>query len=372
MAETKEQILKNIENDLNKYYAGDIKLHLDSGFITEQELLKAVDNDSEIVEAIKKFTKVILEKDGLKIKEITPKTINDYCTEIYFWGLPEAGKTWALAGILNTINKYPQGYFRPHKDDKVIIHEDYLNGLLGLIHNSKPINYLPDKTGMATIRYMNFKLLINKEERKVAFIDLSGELVKAMAKKQYADIKEPIKTLESLLNNKNRKLHFFFIDYTRVDDSDKNGQQNIHFTNLCTIFDSKKYFEKNTDFIYIVITKADMIDANENIRKNMAIKYLKENYPSFRNNIGKICQDNEIDNGDMYNCLIKKENNNKCPSNCKDDCYPFLDNYTLDFSIGEVLFNRMCRFNNKSSLKIVNILKEQVQKENKGKGWIFG
>ena len=345
-----------------------IKTFLENGTIIETELLNAVENDAELVKAIKKFKQPMLEEDSSKV--ITPKKINDYCAEIYFWGLPTAGKTWALAGILNTINSV--GYFRPHKDQKVIIHEEYLNGLLGLIHNGKPINYLPEKTTNTTIRYMNFKLLKNNEERKVAFIDLSGEVVIAIAKKKHTGFKVEIDLLESLLNNKNRKIHFFFIDFTRKDELDNNGQQNIHFTNLCTVFDSKKYFETNTDFIYIVITKADMIDDNENIRKNNAIKYLKKNYPSFRNNIGKICQDNEINNGDEYECPIKKGNNNKCPSNCKDDCYPFLDNYTLDFSMGEVLFKRMCRFNNASSLKIVDILQKNVQKEGSGKTWLFG
>jgi hypothetical protein len=349
---SKKQILKNIKDDLNYYLVYIVKTFLENGTITDTELLKAVEGDSELVEAIKSCKQPKLEEDNSKV--ITPERINDYCTEIYFWGLPEAGKTWALAGIFNTINS--EGYFRPHKNQKVIINEEYLNGLLGLIHNGKPINILPEKTSNATIRYMNFKLLNNSEERKVAFIDLSGEIVKAIATKKHTGLVNEINLLESLLINKNRKIHFFFIDYTREDDNDKNGQQNIHFTNLCTVFDSKKYFEKNTDFIYIVITKADMIDENENLRRNKAIKFFNENYKSFKNNIGKICQDNEINFGDE-----KKKGD-----------YSFLDEYTLVFSIGEVLFKRMCRFNNKSSLKIVDIIQKNVPKEGSGRTWIFG
>jgi len=147
------------------------------------------------------------------------------------------------------------------------------------------------------------------------------------------------------LSNANRKIHFFFIDYAHDDEID--GNQHVLFSHLGAIFNSKKYFKKTTDFIYIVITKADMIDENENQRHNKAIKYFNDNYKAFRNNVGKICQENEINFGD----------------DSKKGDYSFLDNYILDFSMGEVLFLRMCRFNKKSSLKIVEILQEKVQKE---------
>ena len=354
MEETKEQILLNIREDYNHYTAFEVQKFLKDNVIFEGELLKAVEDDAEIVEAVKKYSNSVLEHNTNQ----TPNKIKDYCTEIFFWGLPEAGKTWALSGVLNTIKE--EGYLRLYgrEDDEQCISSEYLNGLLNVINNRKPINYLPDKTSNKTIRYMNFKLLKDGEERKVAFIDLSGELVKAIANeniiKNHKELEEERKLLEKLLNNKNRKIHFFFLDY--IHDDDNGGQQNIHLLNLCSIFNSKKYFEKNTDFIYIVVTKADMMDCNEINRKNEAIKYFNENYRSFRNNIGKICQENEINFGDEYE---------------KGD-YSFLDDYIFDFSIGEVLFLRMCRFDKKSSLKIVNILQEKIQKERSGLARIFG
>ncbi|MDR2971941.1 MAG: hypothetical protein LBU83_08445 [Bacteroidales bacterium] len=354
MEETKEQILRNIREDYNHYTAFEIKKFLTDEVIFESELLKVVEGDTEVVEAIYRYSNPILERNTNQ----TPNRIKDYCTEIYLWGLPSAGKTWALAGILNTIDS--EGHLKLYgkNDTEQCISSDYMNGLLNVINNRKAINYLPNKTSNETIRYMNFKLLKDGEERKVAFIDLSGELVKAIANenviKNHKELEKERKLLESLLSNRNRKIHFFFIDYARNDD--EGGKQNIHFSNLCSIFNSKRYFEKNTDFIYIVVTKADMIDSNEAIRKNEAIKYFNKYYKSFRNNLGKICQDNEINFGDDYE---------------KGD-YSFLDDYILDFSIGEVLFLRMCRFNKKSSLKIVDILQEKIQKERSGKAWIFG
>jgi len=353
MAETKEQILRNIKENYNYYTAFEVKSFLTDRIISEVELLKSVEGDTEIVEAIKNYSNPVLEHNTNQI----PDRIKDYCTEIYFWGLASAGKTWALSGILNTINS--EGHLKLYGkyDSEQCISSDYLNGLLNVINNKKPINIFPNKTTNETLRYMNFKLLNDGEERKVAFIDLSGDVIQAIANenvlKTHKDLEKERNLVENLLSNKNRKIHFFFIDYA---NDDNNGKQNIHFSNLCAIFNSKKYFEKNTDFIYIVITKVDMIDENENNRRNKAIKYFNENYRSFRNNIGKICQDNEIDFGDEY----------------KTGDYSFLDDYTLDFSMGEVLFLRMCRFNKTSSLKIVKILLDKVQKERSGKFSIFG
>jgi hypothetical protein len=353
MIETKEQILKNIKNDYNYYTAFEVKKILEDNVIFEGELLKAVEDDTNIVEAIKKYSNPVLEHATNQ----TPDKIKDYCTEIYFWGFPSAGKTWALAGILHTIDT--EGHLKLYGkyDREQCVSPDYLNGLLNVIKNDKSINYLPSRTTNETLRYMNFKMLQNGEERKVALIDLSGELVKAIARenheKNHTDLQKERQLLEKLLKTENRKIHFFFIDY---DQKTAQAGQNIAFQNLCAIFNSKNYFQKTTDFIYIVITKADMIDDNENIRHNKAVKYFSENYASFRNVIGQICQENEIDGGDSYT---------------KGD-YTFLDNYILDFSMGEVLFLRMCKFNKKSSLNIVNILQKNIQKERSGKWSIFG
>jgi len=349
MAETKEQILKIIKNDYNHYTAFEVKKFLEDGLILEAELLNAVEGDAEIVEAIKKYNSPVLENNTNQ----TPDKIEDYCTEIYFWGLTSAGKTWALSGILNTI--FHEGHLKLYgkNDREQCISSDYLNGLLNVI-KEKPINYLPSKTTNDTLRYMNFKLLKDGEERKVAFIDLCGDVVKAIAKENYeknhTDFLKQRELVYKLLNNTNRKMHFFFIDYTRGDEID--GKQGVHFNQLGAIFNSKKYFKKTTDYIYIVITKADMIDENENLRHNKAIKYFNHYHKNFRNNIGKICQENEINFG----------------NDSKKGDYSFLDDYILDFSMGEVLFLRMCRFNKKSSLKIVDILQDKVQKERSG--WI--
>ena len=352
MAETKDQILRNIKDNFNKYTAFEVKMFLENNIISESELLKAVEGDTEIVEAIKNFYNPLLENTP----EI-PVLIKDNCTEIYFWGLASAGKTWALVGIMNTI--LTEGYLKLYgkNDREQCISSEYLNGLLSVI-KKRPINYFPNKTTNDTLRYMNFKLMKNGEERKVAFIDLCGDVIEAIAKENYAknhkDQLAERNLLYKLLENKNRKIHFFFIDYAHNDEKD--GSQHVLFNHLGAIFNSKHYFKNTTDFIYIVITKADMIDENDNVRHNKAVKYFNENYKAFRNNIGKICQENEINYGDTK----------------KLGDYSFLDNYILDFSMGEVLFLRMCRFNKKSSLKIVDVLQEKVQKERTGIRSIFG
>lgn len=363
MTETKEELLKKIKEDYNSYTAFEVQQFLIENKISESELLKAVDGDMEIVEAIKRYSNPILESNTNQI----PDKIKDYCTEIFFWGLGSAGKTWALSGILSTI--YIEGHFKSYGNttSENCISPEYLNGLLNVINNRKPINYLPDKTTNDTIRYMNFKLLKDGKERKVAFIDLAGDVVKAIAKeniiKGHNDLKRERDLLENILNNKNRKIHFFFIDYNRDIDYDRaekgnavEHQQRNYFTNLCAIFNSKGYFKKNTDFIYIVITKADMMDCAENQRRNKAIKYFKDNYASFRNNLGKICQDNEINSDSDKN----------------EGDYSFLDDYVRDFSIGDVLFLRMCRFKKKFSEEIVNIIFERVPEERTGIFSIFG
>jgi hypothetical protein len=76
-------------------------------------------------------------------------------------------------------------------------------------------------------------------------------------------------------------------------------------------------FEKNTDAIYLLITKVDKTGLGGNELEQKLTSYISDNYQGFLNGLKKICRDYEINDG-------------------KVKIYPF--------SLGNVCFQDYCMF----------------------------
>ena len=329
----KKEIIKRLSNDPNYYPAHIAKLFMEINLITSNDLLDVFPEN--VSESVADYTEPTIER---KFTDI-PGKIKEDCKEIYFWGLSSSGKTCALAGILNTINR--KGYYIPNPN---IVSGDYLSGLMNIFDRKTNISFLPNITTNQTIRYMNFKFQGNKA---VAFIDLSGEVIKQIHhyhfyKANSAD-SDTIAKIKNLLNNNNRKIHFFIIDYHRHTQD-----PNPILNELAAIFEQEKYFKRTTDNIYILISKADMFECEPNQRTDFARFFFDKKYGSFKNHLEMICRKNEI-------------NINKKTGEVD------MDDFVLDFSIGNVYLQKICDFNSKSSEKIIDILSSKIKAERTGK-----
>jgi hypothetical protein len=358
---SKKEILEIIESNPNACIPYDVKQVL-GATISERDL-EDVGIPTEIIPHIATYYPPDLDsktsKNPDKIKE-------SGILEVYFWGLATSGKTCALAGLLKTI--WNDGHFQSSSQ---CYNEEYLQSLMNNIISDKNIAYFPNRTVSENIRYMNFnfktveekevkkwswgqfKYMTIKEKqienRKIAFIDLSGELIRDIynndIKKENTNI-ATINALKTLLHNgNNRKIHFFFIDY---DEHTKEKNQEAKLEKLMAVFKREKYFDK-TDYIYIVITKSDMFKTADgtpcpaNKRKAFAIDYFNQKCGSLPTNIYDICTDKR-GKGINYNKEMEV----------------VLNDFILDFSMGDVYFKHLCKFNPASAKEIIKILKEKV------------
>lgn len=334
MAARKQSILNHIQRFPNDYTFADVQNYISQGQFTWEDL-----NDRfprEVLERLKNYNPFFIETMGRM-----PIEIEDGYTEVYFWGIPSSGKTCALAAILSTAC------------EKGLIQQEagtgfgYMTDLMNIF--SSPVGMLPESgTRFDETQYLPFSL--NKKEkekgsRKIALIELSGEIfecfdtVNSSRLFRTPDHQRTFNVLSKYLKGPNRKIHFFFIDYSDDGSLNEKGRTQLNYLNAASLyFKNNKIFENSTDAIYIVTTKSDYMTHGN--RTMIAKDYLNTNFLQFVTGLKGICKKYSINNGELT---------------------------VLPFSLGEVYFQRICRKDETSSVQILNILIDRapVTKE----GW---
>ena len=333
--EERAEKLKNIKEDRNCCRPETILQDIKAGIISEDDLINHCNIPRIIVDRTKGFRQSQIEMGE------TPTSIPDGFTEVYFWGVINSGKTCALSAILNTAEseRYLKTGFGPGLS--------YLNDLKNIFRED--IGFLPEGTRAENTQYLPFTLQkdTDKFPRSVSLIELSGEVFQCFVRinegKEISDnLKSTFNTLTSYLKGKNRKIHFFFIDYNPEAISAHTRTQSDYMTEAAKWIESRHIFANTTDAIYLVITKSDMIegyyDTDKTKLSNNINSFLDSKFPSFRNNLKQIC--------------INESINNK--------------NYEIiPFSIGDVYFTRICHINREPSKMIINRLFERIQPNKK-------
>ena len=314
-----------------------IQGYLNQGIVDEETLKRECNIPVEIIKRIKNYRPI----SGENILGEKTKQIPTGFTEVFFWGIPNSGKTCALSTILNTAHK--RGYMQTGEGGGL----KYLHTLKNLYKTDDNIGYLlentPDKT-----QYLPFTLKKENEKyaRSVSLIELSGEVFKCFCKKNTgealdSELEDTFQTLNDFLTDGNRKIHFFFIDYDPTSIEQDNYTQSDYLEEASKYFTKNKIFSKSTDAIYVVITKSDLIDGygtNDELLADNINQYIDDNFRAFDNYLNNLCRKESINAG-------------------KYEIIPF--------SIGDVYCKRICKINRKPAEIILNRLFERIQPQKK-------
>lgn len=333
-----QRILDRIRINPNTYSPGEIVNFIDTGTITRSELIDICDIPASAIDNINSITPVNLNLG------VTPESIPEGYTEVYFWGGPGSGKTCALGAVLQmaeyreclTIATGP-GYNYATQLKNIFSHDNLAN------------DYLPSPSPVESTQYLPFSLQLPREKRSrsVSLIELSGEIFECFYWKN-AGLRLPteshentFQSLNRFLSSKNRKLHFFFIDAGRDNRRDQRGLTQADYLQAsATYFQGHQLFDKTTDAIYIVLTKSDLlVDENGNhVQPERWVEYAKkylrdQRYGAFVNVLKNICNQYSINGGRL----------------------------TVEpFSLGKVYFQQICNFDGMSASRLVDILLERV------------
>lgn len=337
---SKSDFLSKIEEDHNLLSAGIVKRLINSGDIAVGDLLAIGIN--------KLFIQKMFNGENAQVfsKPEPLDKIHKQSTEIYFWGIPSSGKSCALGAILSVA---ASGTVAHSMDpDTGSQGYGYMTKLINLFQNEQ-IGTLMEGTAVDAFYEMGFDLVDNDNKiHPITCIDMAGELMRCMYK---ANANDPMSKTDELMletltrvliDNKttSRKMHIFVIEYGAEDRLYEGLPQRVYLDGALSYIKNTAIFKKDTDAIYIMITKADKV---KNPSKDVFTQYINEKYKGFYNGLEQICKDNEINKG-----RVEK----------------------IAFSLGEVCFQNYCRFNARPAENVVNLLLQRSASYHGGKrGW---
>jgi hypothetical protein len=221
--------------------------------------------------------------------------------------------------------------------------------LINLFQNGE-VGTLMEGTSVDSFYEMGFDLVDNESKiHPITCIDMAGELMRCMFK---ANAGDPMSETDEvmldtmtkvLIDNRstNRKMHIFVIEYGAENRLYEGLPQRVYLEGAVSYIKNTGIFRKDTDAIYIMITKADKA---KNATKDTFTNYINEKYLGFYNGLEQICKDNEINKG-----KVEK----------------------LAFSLGDVCFQNYCRFNSRPAENVVNLILQRSASYRGGRRGMF-
>ncbi len=341
---TKQELLGKLSEDHNFLSSGVIKrLIWEENLISTEDLLS--------INIDRAFIQRMFRGDPPHTFPTPEKLIkiNKQSTEIYFWGIPSSGKSCALGAILSVA---ASGRIAKTMDpDTESQGYGYMTKLINLFQDGK-MGTLMEGTSPTSFYEMGFDLIDEDKRHPITCIDMAGELMRCMYKDKARDELDTIQrgmldTLHNVLignRSRNRKIHIFVIEYGAEERLYEGLPQKVWLDGVVSYIKNTKIFEKDTDAIYIMITKTDKI--KDDNKQKIINQYINENYLGFYNGLEQICKENEINKG-----RVEK----------------------IAFSLGEVCFQNYCKFNAKPAENVVKIMLQRSASYRNGKrGWFEG
>ena len=318
----KNDLVHILRDDHNLLDASTVKQMVDEGLITVQDLLNA-DID---IEFIRLMLNEVLPVDLAADANVAPSTaINKKSTEVYFWGVPDSGKTCVLAAILSIIER---GKIATQSEDKDSQGYGYMKSLANVLQPNK-VGPLMTGTPEDCFYEMGVDLREGKEKHSITFVVIPSVLMRSMYK-YYVNPNDPSINTEMLdimtnclIDNRsrNRKMHFFVIEYGAENRMYEKTDNNPGISQRMILHGAFQYikdtelFKKDTDTIFILLTKADKIKGEN--RKQQILDYIDENYRALKDMLNNNCEDNDFNGGSVE---------------------------IIPFSLGDVCFQNYCKF----------------------------
>ena len=330
---SKKDLLEMLKSDHNILRASVIHMLLDNDYLDYDDFTTiGIDNS---------FIRHLANKE--KSQEFTiPKKlvkINKLSTEVYFWGIPSSGKSCALGAILSVAGNGTVA--KSMSQDNDCQGYGYMTRLAALFKSDTSVGTLPEGTSIYSTYEMGFDLEDqNGSSHPLTCIDLAGELVRCMYK---SDANEPMSDDEMdsldtltrvLIDNrtKNRKIHFFVLEYGADDRKYEGLTQKVYLDGALRYIERTGIFKDDTDAIYLMITKVDKAKAEKGQLANILKEYINKYYVGFYNGLVKICKNYEINKGSVE---------------------------VIPFSLGEVCFQDYCLFDENPASNVINKLLER-------------
>lgn len=323
----RNRILDALQHDPNAFRVNQVNDYLYEGLITKHDLLNRGIPAAVLAHLDTNPPNFHLDTDI--------ETAPQGCTEVYFWGTSGAGKTGMLAALFHAADE--AGYISPDQSNT----SAYTAWLRQLFTDD--IVIFPAPSPVESIKYLPFLLKKpgERNHRDISLVEVSGEILQcfyyANANKEMPSQthKDTFDSLVRLLDSKNRKIHFFVIDYQQRNKKDSSGYiQSDYLQALLAFLHNKNILRKTTDAVYVLISKCDLMDSPPDAYASHSKTFLEEaNFASFMNTLFEYCRKYSINEGKLY---------------------------LEPISLGKFFFNHCSETNSHDVRKIIDILIDKV------------
>ena len=344
---TLDQIYSELKANYNLLNVGTINELERRGVINFCDLEDKAGIDSRFLEYITNNPSRLSQSSLQDINCPGITAINSKTTEVYFWGIPSSGKTCALGAIMSEA-QYGQ-YVDFAEPSTHCQGYQYMSELSQIFDGRKDVFTLPAGTATDAIYEMGYIYKKDRKDYPVTFIDLAGETIESMYLKNAKLPLSPRKaaalnTACSLLTGNsgiNRKIHFFVLEYDGHNKDYKGLTQHTLLTGAMAFIKETGIFRTETDGVYLLITKSDLTGAkSERERNEILTDYIKTHYKQFYNGLRSICEENEVNGGQVE---------------------------IVPFSLGTVCFKKLCLFDNSTSKVVVELILNRAKGFKTGK-----
>lgn len=225
-------------------------------------------------------------------------------TDVYFFGLPQSGKSCILGGILLQANQ----------NQALTIHPQNETGALyGMaLKQFTKLGITPPRTSILVdaLQYIEASFWTKNKKGKrlehpLNIIEMGGEVFEATFRTQSSAHEQLVSLINSYLSNDNPKVLFFVIDY-KVHASRGNigaFSQDDKMDMVLGKLDGKGVLQK-TDGIFVVVSKFDLLikelkeelkrQPNQQEIETKMNRFLLKEYPGFMGNVQKFAKKNKI------------------------------------------------------------------------------
>lgn len=316
------EIIEQLRLDPNFYGAMQIRR-----MIEQQGLLTW--NDLELFYGVEKTYAI---RSFIDLPELPfcapPEALKPDTTEVFFWGIKSSGKTCTLGAVLSYADN--EGLLTPIGGKGA----RYMD-LLENIFTSSSICTLPPSSPTECIQEMILKLKDNRgRQHEMTLIDLAGEVFSANYKERKNlplrdDEREALEKMRGYLSNKkNKKIHFFVVEYGAHDRILEGGvTMKQQLRDMALYLKEKGIFKDATNGVYIIVTKCDKMPCSREQRKDAAYEYVEKYLRGFLENLNDARTESGI--GDFS---------------------------TIAFSVGDVFAKNLCLFDSSDAKKIIEKL----------------
>ena len=314
---------------LKSKHAFDIQDDIDRKLYSYDDLLNS-GISKKVVTALK-YGKKIRPQISYTIDQLPP--MQEGRTDLFFIGVPAAGKTLMLGGLLKYANK--KGIMIPDSYNNAgnVFQADLIQDL--------DIGYLPKRTTIGSYNYVAASIQDSDGvSHPFNIVEVPGENYERLFKEGTSSPTEYITSFMRYIKNKNKKILIFVIDSIvheeRFEDANLGTlDQSMAYVNILNMFKDNGVLEQ-TDAIYLVANKFDALKNSRYLFSSESEEVLAKDF-----------LDNEFKNL-INNCIHARDNSK---NKFKIKIFPF--------SIGQVVYKDILEEYNESYSE--NIVRNLLQ-----------